>query len=439
MKKIIVAGAGHGGLSAAAMLAEKGFDVTVFEKNEKRDLGYDWTDIFDKRALIRAEIPMPERDKYTVKGRVCFYSPDGKAKFIQPSPKNQPQIKMERKDIYALLVSKAEKCGVKFEYGCKVNSPVTEGKRVVGIDTDKGVFFGDLVIDACGCDSPVRKNLPSGLAVQKEAGKLEKFYVFRAFFNNPESRKSDEDFALTLFPRGIPGISWIMSEESFTDVLIGRFEDFSYGEALDAVNHMRKNNPLIGNDVVRAGSFAVIPVRQPLGKMVCDGYAAIGDSAFMTVPLIGSGIANALFASEILAKTVINDFSGDFTAETLWRYQYEYFSKIAVKSAPLACFKSLLAGLDPNTLDRVFRTGNDRFFRGLTDALGKNFDFLKFAARACGIFKNAVADKELSKKLASCVKSIIRLFVLIEKMPRSYNENDVILWEQKYNEIFGIN
>ena len=35
MKKIIVAGAGHGGLTAAYNLAKNGFDVTVYEKNKR--------------------------------------------------------------------------------------------------------------------------------------------------------------------------------------------------------------------------------------------------------------------------------------------------------------------------------------------------------------------------------------------------------------------
>ena len=35
-KTIIIAGAGHGGLAAGALLAEKGFDVTVYEKKKER-------------------------------------------------------------------------------------------------------------------------------------------------------------------------------------------------------------------------------------------------------------------------------------------------------------------------------------------------------------------------------------------------------------------
>ena len=34
-KKILIAGAGHGGLVAGAYLAEKGFDVELFEKKTR--------------------------------------------------------------------------------------------------------------------------------------------------------------------------------------------------------------------------------------------------------------------------------------------------------------------------------------------------------------------------------------------------------------------
>ena len=60
MAKIIVAGGGHGGIGAAALLAENGHDVTVYEKNAREDMGYDWTDIFDKKGLFAVGLGMPE-------------------------------------------------------------------------------------------------------------------------------------------------------------------------------------------------------------------------------------------------------------------------------------------------------------------------------------------------------------------------------------------
>ena len=50
-KKIIVAGGGHGGIAAGMLLAKKGFDVTVYEKNSRENMGHDWTDIFDKKGF----------------------------------------------------------------------------------------------------------------------------------------------------------------------------------------------------------------------------------------------------------------------------------------------------------------------------------------------------------------------------------------------------
>ena len=38
MKKVIVAGAGHGGIAAAALLAKEGYEVTVLEMKKRADM-----------------------------------------------------------------------------------------------------------------------------------------------------------------------------------------------------------------------------------------------------------------------------------------------------------------------------------------------------------------------------------------------------------------
>lgn len=50
-KKIIVAGGGHGGIAAAMLLAQRGYDVTVYERNAKTKMGYDWTDILTEKVF----------------------------------------------------------------------------------------------------------------------------------------------------------------------------------------------------------------------------------------------------------------------------------------------------------------------------------------------------------------------------------------------------
>lgn len=53
-KKIVVAGAGHGGVIAAAKLAKEGFDVTVYEKKKRENIGHDWEDRFDFQTVLDA-------------------------------------------------------------------------------------------------------------------------------------------------------------------------------------------------------------------------------------------------------------------------------------------------------------------------------------------------------------------------------------------------
>ena len=57
--------------------------------------------------------------------------------------------------------------------------------------------------------------------------------------------------------------------------------------------------------------------------MVANGYAAVGDSAFMTTPMNGMGIELSVKAGLLLAKNVINS-NGDFSANALWEYNKEY-------------------------------------------------------------------------------------------------------------------
>ena len=191
-KKIVVAGGGHGGIAAAAILAQHGFDVTVYEKNRREDMGYDWTDIFDRKGLLTCGIEMPPEDKYRLKNDMTFFSPSREKPIKQHVPEEQLEIQMERKDIYDHIISHAENCGVKFVYETEVEAPVMLGGRVAGIRTADETVYADLVIDAAGLNSPVRKQLPDALGIQKDTDKYDVFYVYRAFYNKTAPVEEDK-------------------------------------------------------------------------------------------------------------------------------------------------------------------------------------------------------------------------------------------------------
>lgn len=436
-KKIIVAGLGHGGIAAAAILARAGFDVTVYEQKKEGTLGYDWTDIFAPDALAVAGMPMPPKDKFEYKEDMTFFGPSMKTGLRQHVPQDKLEIKMERSDIYAHFIKHALECGVKIEYEHKVLGPIILGNRVVGIKTDKGDIYGDLIIDSCGMNSPVRMNLPDEFGIEKEVARNEKITIYRAFFNKACDDAVEAKFKVMLFAGGELGVNWIASEDDHTDLLMGRFKDFDIEEVERFSDYLRESNPRLGTEIVRGGQFVEIPVRQPLSVMVADGYAAIGDSAFMTVPLIGSGIANCLKASRVLANAIIADKKQAFTAETLWKYQQGYYKELGAGLAPLACGKLLLLNLTAEEVDYVIDNGilNEDMMTIGADFTGlgsMNIDPRALINQA----KQVCQDPELLKKIIACGVRMGKAVAACAMMPKKYNAKRVRSWAKVYEFVY---
>lgn len=438
-KKIIVAGLGHGGIAAAAMLADAGYDVTVYEKSAEGTLGYDWTDIFDPKALKIAKVPMPDEDKYEYKEDMTFVAPNGTSKLHQHVPEKELEIKMERKDIYDLLISNAIEKGVKIVYECEVQKPIMLGNRVAGIRTSKGDFFADLIIDACGMNSPVRRNLPSSLMIQKEITRQQKVTIYRAFYNKASDVEVADKFKVLLRPQGTESIAWVASEEEHTDLLIGRFEDYDMNDVEEFAEWLRPDNPRLGTEVVRGGQFVEIPVRHPLSVMVADGYAAIGDSAFMTVPLIGSGIANSLKAARILAETVINDPTQGFGVEALWKYQVLFFKHLGTGLAPLECVKNLMFKFTPEDLDYCFTSGLLTDYNvTMTANFGSFYDVIDFfdVNDLLNKAKQACSDITFLKKFINAGNKISLVTAACLAIPRRWDRKLVEIWAKGYDKAF---
>ncbi|MBQ2847178.1 MAG: hypothetical protein IJE74_02865 [Clostridia bacterium] len=437
-KKVIVAGLGHGGIAAAALIAKSGYDVTVYEKKSEGTLGYDWTDIFAPQALEIAGMKMPPEDKYEYKEDMTFFNPSFTKKLQQHVPAEKLEIKMERRDIYEHFINHALECGVKIVYDCEVKAPIVLGNRVVGIKTEQGEIYGDLIIDSCGMNSPVRSNLPSFFGIDKDVENGEKINIYRAFFNVADEEPAEAKFKVMLFPGGIQGISWIASEDDHTDLLIGRFEEFDMKEVERFSDFLRETNPRLGKEKIRGGQFVEIPVRQPPAIMVADGYAAIGDSAFMTVPLIGSGIANSLKAAKILANTVSTDKEGVFSADTLWNYQTGYYKALGASLAPLACIKLMLLTLTADEIDYVFEK------EILTDDLitiGADFtgigNVMKFDPKdLINKAKQVCSNSELLKKIINCGVRMGNVSAACTMMPKKWNASRVKAWAKVYNYAF---
>lgn len=438
MSKIIVAGAGHGGLVAAMKLAKAGHEVLVFEKNEKDALGMPQSDSVKKSAFIYAGIPVPENCK-TVRNAITFIPKEkGVAPLTLPPPEEE-SVLIDRKILVNMLIDLCENAGVQFFYGIEITAPILLGNRVCGIKTSQQDFYADLVIDACGIYSPVRNGLPEYLCVNREINRYEVLKSYRAYFNKvPDAPEPETPYNVYLRDDGNVGLTWLVTEEDRVDLLIARFHDPEEEEILEIMRTMHDENPHMGTEMIQGGEYAAIPICQPLGVFVADGYAAVGDSAFMTYSATGSGIAYALIAGTILAQCVLGDKLQRYNAEVLWGYQKQFFKEIGFSACRTAIIKNILPYMTADQASELIKQ-NILSSEEVAKLMEEKLDAVLNAKGIASMKEKLrlVKDNTLLKGIISNIAVWLGKFTVTEaSFPNKYTLQDIQKWSSKYNEFF---
>jgi len=428
--KILVAGAGHGGLVAAGLLAKQGHGVTVFERNPEKDLGHDWTDIFSlKNCFNEVGIPLPEPHEYECANEMTFINPSTSAPITaRTPPERSTESKMERRAILRHLIKFARDNGAQFVFEAAVERPLTEGKRVTGLVVAGKEIRGDLVVDSAGMHSPVRTQLPAEFGIVKEFGRMQYFTVYRAFHNDTGAPASENYFNVYFLPLGRTGVAWAANEKGYVDFVCGSFTNTDRAYAEEIRQYFIPRHPNLGDEILRGGYAVDIPVRRPIGLMVADGYAAVGDCAAMTVPLNGNGMTNAIRAGRVLAETVAA--AKDATAAALWPYQVQYMRNWGATAASLDVFKTFMMTVKPEVVDFLFDKHllspqdmeNARVGNAITFTLP---DLVSRGVRGAAQLPSMI-------KLAGAFGGSQKLMKFAKKIPDKYDEAAVKAWATKY-------
>lgn len=432
MKKILVGGAGHGGLSAAIVLAKNGYDVTVVESKIPADMGYDWHDTMPGDTFDYIGIDYPE--EYEPSNRMAYVAPDGKTKVIMP---DAMRIDVDRKILISHLIKEAEKAGVKLVFGQKVISPTVAGAWVTGFTATDGEntfeYCGDLVIDACGMNSPLRRNLPSHFGIDNEFDKQHIFDVYRIYFENLTGELTAPQYIVTFFNLGKPGIDWMNTNKDFVDIIVGKFE-FSgelTQEEIDAtIAKYKEQFPYIGEKVRGGTGVERIPIRRMLPLIVANGYAAVGDSAGMTVPLTGSGIALSMKAGKILADTVIDAGDNDLAVSRLWSYQYKYFTDFGKDYVLLDLFKNLFTYIDTDDINYIMEK---EILTADKMAIADGFPLKIELSYLLHVASVALPLAPMVPALLKCFKLLPLMPVAMKSIPEKYDAQKVHEWTKLYN------
>lgn len=438
--KILIAGAGHGGIVAAYYLAQAGLDVTIYEKSAEGELGHDQSDFIHLDGFEKAGIPIPE-EYMRVRIPISFCLPESDIEPLsQVEDENLKNVCIDRKVLYDYLLSFALSAGAKIVYNCEVLSPIRHGSRIVGLKTSLGDFYGDMIIDACGVHSPVRSQLPDFMHIEQVPKKYDVLTAYRAVFKKLEGfEDSPYKYRVSMLLGGFTGITWFITEENQIDILLGSFNGITQDDIAHQLEVYKNENPNLSDELLQGGNIAEIPARQPLAVLVADGYAAVGDSAFMTVPVKGSGIGYAMRAGKMLADCIIADKDGLYNRETLWAYQKDYFEDIGFGSCILAVLKNKFPTLDAGIVEYAFNervvTSEDlTLFGSEANAITmlRSLNLSKINDKT----KKVLGNAEIRKTIAQLVKWIARYKIVESFFPHKYDSADIERWAKAYNNFF---
>lgn len=427
---VLIAGAGHGGLAAGAILAGAGHSVTVLEEKQRDALGHDWEDRFTFSVLCDA-LGIAERDLPAdvrrVRGDCTFVSPDQKTHVDVHFPKGAEQKVMWRQPLMRMLLDRAAACGVRFAFGTRVEKPLVKNGRVTGLCTDAGALSADLVIDAAGVFSPVRMNLPPECGVEKSPKRGELFYAYRAYFDRIENVPvPDIPFEVYLRHAGEAGLSWFCTNPDTVDVLIGRVDPLTKEQVEAHLQSFRASHPWMGDQIVHGGQYGFIPVRRPLTRMVADGYAAVGDSAFMTTPMNGMGIDLSLRAGRLLAETVLAHPA--CTAADLWHYNRDFHRMYGGDTAKNEGLKNALLTMPEADVNFLF---SNRVIESADLAgAGQNMNLPALLGKL-------VRGMRKPPAFGSVLRGLLRggrTQTLYKKAPEDFSPDAVGRWSRKINE-----
>lgn len=433
--KVIIAGGGIGGLRLAAYLERNGHDVTVYEKQTgAEEMRYDWHDDVNPRALVSAGLNIPEGS--FPKSNWTFIGPNGESKKRLIQTYENIDWSVERKAINRELFSLLK--DTKVVFNATVSKLITENDKVVGAEIANRLgqrerVFCDLVVDSSGVRSALRDSLCGNLEFPKTAP-TDVFFAYRAFYERTDAPVPKETNKVYMKHIGEQGISWCIYDEpsDSVNVLIGRVGGLSKETLKNALDDLRARNPILGNKVLRGGIVAEIPVRRPLSRFACDGYVLIGDSACMTVPMIGSGIATSLKAAEILADVIGKEKVN--TEEKLFEYQARVFKEFGALHCYVEIIKNWMLRQKDETVDWFFSSGIVNNKDMCSMAVGKK---MRLTLKDC-LIKGWIG-LDYPKVLAGMLKMLSKANEAYAKayaIPQVYDKKKVDAWRKKADGVF---
>ena len=362
---MIIVGAGSAGCVTARRCAELGLRTLLVDRKEKNIVGQKVCgDEISKSHFEETGIEPP-------KGKEVSQVITG-ADVYPPSMKNELRVRgwrefdgwtVNRLEFGQRLLNEAIDAGVVFKDKYHVKEPILRGEHVTGVEClnletkEESSISSKLVIDASGFASVIRKKLELPY-VEPDIAKEDIALCYREILELKVPLAEPQVARVLLGGIWAPqGYAWIFPKgPKSVNAGVGIGGGEGKGSPKIYFEELRKHYPLLFGSKVIEGKGGAVPVRRPIGSLVSNGVAFVGDSAFQVNPIHGGGIGAGMRAGIILAEVAkVAVARNDTSAKRLWNYNVRYLSGFGSRLASLEIFRRLLQSVSDEDMDFGFK------------------------------------------------------------------------------------
>jgi len=320
----------------------------------------------------RIKVPWSEPEiEHHVKGVMAF-SPDRQTAI----PFDGAGYMLNRQKLPEIQNERAKKRGINFDFEINLTGLLYDNGQVIGVEgidnKTKQPFkkTAKVVIDTTGITSMLRNGIKNTTKMEKKIDRrdIESTGRYIMYFEKAQEdlTEFDPDYCIIHLDQDIApgGYGWVFPkgknkvniglgvEKSILDQRNARLKKTDTVSSLIdqyvARNRAMKNAKLSQDEIDKnnsTGNFQV-SVRRQNDCLVANGYAIVGDAAWMPKPLDAGGIGPALVAGTIIGKCIVEAIeSNDVTENGLWKYNKEFINEYGYKTAGLEVFRRLIQTL----------------------------------------------------------------------------------------------
>lgn len=357
---VLVMGGGPAGSTVAALLAEKGHDVILVERDAAprfkigESLMPDTWWIFE-RLGVRERL---EKSHFVRKHGIQFFLPNGRAGrpfyFAEndPSP-SSVTFQVVRSEFDQILLDRATELGTRVVRGANVKDVLFQGDRAVGARIE--LLEGDLidvaakvVVDASGQSSQIARRFD----LKEVDPALRNAAVFAHFEGAYRDPGIDEGSTLTMLTSNRQGWFWYipLPDDRMSVGVVGKIENLVTNRAGEPQQILEEEIALCPALVPRLANARQVTEAKVLRDFsyICkriagDGWVLTGDSYGFLDPIYSTGVFLALRGSAMAADTIDAALvAGDTSAARLRAHEP------AMRRAILALRNMVYAFYDPD-------------------------------------------------------------------------------------------